>query len=211
MKYIFVTGAPGSKFSSVCRNFYFSSDIDHSDFIPEYMSFKTIHGEKQLMHLGAYFDPQPYINIDFDRFSEYSKAELEAEFDRFFSGDGIRIIKGHAFCHHLDFIRGTWPDCPIVLADRHDDACLGWWMLCGNFNIDYPKFTRWKSFEEVGFNIKKQNKDLRDFVQKSKTTQVYDNIELCTKIGIKLPPRTEYDKIYIHNYAANDIKIYLSY
>ena len=33
MKYIFVAGAPGSKWSSVCKNIYFSGDIDTSDYM----------------------------------------------------------------------------------------------------------------------------------------------------------------------------------
>ena len=31
MKYIFVAGAPGSKWSSVCKNIYFSDSIDQTD------------------------------------------------------------------------------------------------------------------------------------------------------------------------------------
>jgi hypothetical protein len=31
MKYIFMAGAPGSKWSSVAKNIYFSPDIDRSD------------------------------------------------------------------------------------------------------------------------------------------------------------------------------------
>ena len=32
MKYIFLAGAPGSKWSSVCKNIYFSKDINHTDY-----------------------------------------------------------------------------------------------------------------------------------------------------------------------------------
>jgi hypothetical protein len=40
----------------------------------------------------------------------------------------VRIIKSHVFGYHLNYIKETWPDCPIVLVDRTDDACLGWWV-----------------------------------------------------------------------------------
>ena len=35
MKYIFVAGAPGSKWSSVVKNIYYSPDIDRSDYKDE--------------------------------------------------------------------------------------------------------------------------------------------------------------------------------
>ena len=59
MKYIFVSGAPGSKWSSVVKNIYYSADIDRTD----YSEARTYYhdagdtGVKDLMHLGAYFDP----------------------------------------------------------------------------------------------------------------------------------------------------------
>ena len=35
MKYIFLAGAPGSKWSSVAKNIYYSADIDRSDYRDE--------------------------------------------------------------------------------------------------------------------------------------------------------------------------------
>ena len=32
MKYIFVVGAPGSKWSSVCKNIYYSPSVDRTDY-----------------------------------------------------------------------------------------------------------------------------------------------------------------------------------
>jgi hypothetical protein len=48
MKYIFVTGAPGSKWSSVVKNIYYSSSVDRSDSSLE----RTYRDE---LHLGAYW------------------------------------------------------------------------------------------------------------------------------------------------------------
>ena len=141
MKYIFVAGAPGSKWSSVVKNIYYSPDIDRSDYSDDRTYYHDASGEMKLMHLGAYFDPHMEFGSKFDIMEFLSKDTLEAEFDRPFSGSGIRIIKSHVFCHHLEFIKNTWPDCDIVCVDREDDACLGWWVRCGEFGITYPDYS----------------------------------------------------------------------
>jgi len=51
MKYIFVVGAPGSKWSSVVKNIYFSPDIDRSD----YSEDRKYAHHAGVMHIGAYF------------------------------------------------------------------------------------------------------------------------------------------------------------
>ena len=57
MKYIFVAGAPGSKWSSVVKNIYFSPTIDRTDYRDEWTYYHDASGTMDLMHLGAYFDP----------------------------------------------------------------------------------------------------------------------------------------------------------
>ena len=50
MSYILMTGAPGSKWSSVCKNIYWSEDIDHSDYTEErtYSVETDTPGEKKV-------------------------------------------------------------------------------------------------------------------------------------------------------------------
>ena len=51
MKYIFVAGAPGSKWSSVCKNIYFSDSIDQSDYSKDREYWHDADGGKMhLMH-----------------------------------------------------------------------------------------------------------------------------------------------------------------
>lgn len=57
MKYIFMAGAPGSKWSSIAKNIYFSPDIDRSDYKDERTYYHDASGTNTLMHMGAYFDP----------------------------------------------------------------------------------------------------------------------------------------------------------
>ena len=135
MKYIFVTGAPGSKWSSVVKNIYYSPDIDRSDYSDARTYYHDASGTMDLMHLGAYFDPGMEFGGFFNKLDQYSKQQCEAEFDRPFSGTGIKIIKSHVFANHIDYLKQTWPDCPVVLVHRDDDACLGWWVKCGQKHL----------------------------------------------------------------------------
>ena len=206
MKYIFVAGAPGSKWSSVVKNIYYSASLDNSDYSDARTYYHDASGTNQLMHLGAYFDPGMEFGDKFNLLSWLSKYALEAEFDRPFNGEGIRIIKSHVFCHHLDFIRKTWPDCPIILVYRDNDACLGWWVRCGEFGITYPDYSGYyKNLREMSKHVDSQNADLRKFINNNNVAKMYDNIELCEKLGIAMPI-----KLHIQNYEENDIRVYLN-
>ena len=102
--YILFTGAPGSKWSSVVKNIYWSDDIDHTD----YSEARTYHhdadtpGRSHLMHIGAYWDPGMEFGVD--------------EWDGPFSGTGKRIVKAHTFAHQLDKLKAKGH--PIVMVYR---------------------------------------------------------------------------------------------
>ena len=53
MKYIFIAGAPGSKWSSVSKNIYFSDGIDRTDASPEREYYHDAPGTMQLMHMRS--------------------------------------------------------------------------------------------------------------------------------------------------------------
>jgi hypothetical protein len=201
MKYIFMAGAPGSKWSSVCKNIYYSPSIDRSDYSDERTYYHDASGTMDLMHLGAYFDPGMEFGDWFDHLDQYSREECEAEFDRPFSGTGVRIVKSHVFCHHLDFIKQNWPDCPIVLVHRGDDASLGWWVKCGHFDITYPKYDKYyKNLRQMAVEIKRQNEAMRPVWEHA--SSITDNLALCDQLGIARPPEE-----YRQNYADNKIRV----
>ena len=56
MKYIFVVGAPGSKWSSVVKNIYFSPDIDRSDYSEDrkYAHHAGVTGAVPVGPVGVY-------------------------------------------------------------------------------------------------------------------------------------------------------------
>ena len=204
MKYIFVAGAPGSKWSSVIKNIYYSRDIDRSDFSHRRTYYHDANGHMDLMHLGSYFDPGMEFGDWFNQIDGHSRIECEAEFDRPFSGRGIRIIRSHVFAHHIEFLRTHWPDCPVVMVHREDDACLGWWVKCGHFNITYPDYSAYyKDLRVMAHRIEHQNGDISMAWRKLEGTEPASNIELCHALGITPPMNTQYRQIY----EVHDIEV----
>ena len=195
MKYIFVTGAPGSKWSSVVKNIYYSPSIDRSDSSPK----RTYRDE---LHLGAYWDPGMEFGQFFHRLSEYDHYQCETEFDAPFTESGVKIIKSHYFALHIDFIKSTWPDCPIVLAHRTDDACLGWWVKCGGFDIAYPNYAHYKSFDNLALKIQQQNTGIVSAALRYPGRIALTNHQLCNILKISPPPPE-----YHQDYGQSDVRV----
>ena len=203
MKYIFVAGAPGSKWSSVVKNIYYSPDIDRSDYRDARTYYHDASGKMELMHLGAYFDPGMEFGDFFDNLDQHTKEQCETEFDRPFSGTGVRIIKSHVFAHHLEFIKRTWPDCAIVLVHRSSDSCLGWWVKCGHFDITYPDYSKYyQNLKQISQIISAQNQAIESGMNQWTGIDAHDNLELARALALDPPPDQ-----YIQNYAASDIKV----
>lgn len=217
MKYIFVAGAPGSKWSSVVKNIYYSPSIDRSDYSDERTYYHDADGEMQLMHLGSYFGPGMEFGDWFDKLSEHSKEECESEFDRPFNGTGVRIIKSHVFAHHAIFIKETWPDCPLILVHRSNDSCLGWWVKCGEFNITYPIYNKYyKDLHNMSKMIDAENHNILNAWHSKIGTLpsfdkshlmlggliVFNNYELCSFARIEQPPES-----YKQDYKSKDINV----
>ena len=205
MKYIFVSGAPGSKWSSGVKNIYYSADVDSTDYSDSRTYYHDASGQQELMHLGAYFDPGMESALPED-INNHSKQDLEVIFDKEFSGTGIRIIKSHIFSNHVDFIKKTWPDCPLILVHRSDDACLGWWVKCGHFDITYPSYAEYyKNLRTMAGIIRQQNQGITNAMWNYKhrgLKEVNTNLELCDALNIAWP-----DSNHKQNYTNNDIKV----
>jgi len=203
MKYIFMAGAPGSKWSSVSKNIYYSPSIDRSDYSEERTYYHDAPGTMQLMHMGAYFDPGMEFGKAFDVLEKFTKEQCEHMFDEPFSGEGVRIIKSHVFAHKIEFLKEHWPECPIILVHRENDACLGWWVKCGHFNITYPDYSLYyKDLRTMAKIIEAQNRDLMTAWCIHRGTDTWTNVALALKLGIEPPPLE-----YVQYYQQNDIRV----
>lgn len=197
MKYIFMVGAPGSKWSSVARNIYYSPNIDRSD----YTESRTYSHQAGIMHVGSYFDPGMEFEIP-TNIEELSKEQVEEIFDAPFTGTGIRIIKSHTLSNHIDFLRATWPDCPVIMVYRNNDSCLGWWVRCGHFNITYPKYDYYLDFNTMIKHIEEQNNNIKKAQSSYNIMNPNNNQALCMALLIQLPPEE-----FIQDYATDDVQV----
>lgn len=199
MKYLFVTGAPGSKWSSVVKNIYFSPSIDHTDHTDE----RTYIKDGVVMHMGAYWDPgMEFGNELVLRMPMYIKETHEEEFDRPFNGMGVRIIKSHVFANHIDYIKETWSESKLILVYRSTDSSLGWWIRAGQFNITYPNYKPfYKDIDTVAKLIEQQNVGILKAWDNYEGFEPKTNIEICDYLGLVHPIG------YTQIFADNDIKV----
>jgi hypothetical protein len=187
----------------VVKNIYYSSSIDRSDYSKERTYYHDATGQRDLMHLGAYFDPGMEFGQFFHRLSEYDYYQCEAEFDAPFSGSGVRIIKSHVFANNIDYLKKTWPDSPIVLVHRGDDACLGWWVKCGQFDISYPKYDEYyKNLRTMAGIIQRQNEGIVSAQRRYSGSNPQNNQDLAGLLGIAQPPAE-----YAQDYGQSDVMV----
>ena len=200
-----MAGAPGSKWSSVVKNIYYSPDIDRSDYRDEWTYYHDASGTRELMHLGAYFDPGMISPLPED-LTTLDREQLEkifAEPFKFKESKGTRIIKSHVFSNHIEHLRTLFPETPIVIVHRNDDACLGWWVKCGHFDITYPDYHEYfKDLKHMARIIKSQNQDILTAWWKHTGRVVTTNLELAQALKIETPP-----KEYEQNYVTSDIRV----
>jgi hypothetical protein len=206
-----MVGAPGSKWSSVNKNIYFSPDIDQSDYDDTRVYSHMATGSMSPMHIGAYFDPGMEFGDWFDTIDLHSREKCEKEFDRPFNGRGIRIVKSHVLSNHIDFLKETFPDCPIVLVHRGDQECLDWWAKCGGFDIKYPNYQYYVNMDSMAEHIKLQNSNILkawdsypewDWMDLGIPRSINTNTDLCLSLGIQLPPSEFYQ-----DYISSDIRV----
>jgi hypothetical protein len=108
------------------------------------------------------------------------------------------------FMYHIGFLKQTWPDSPIVLVHRGDDACLGWWVRCGEFKITYPDYNKYyRDFNHMADEISQQNRAMRPYWDLA--SFVYTNHDLCDHLKITRPPEG-YHQVYADHKVR--VKVY---
>lgn len=147
MKQIFVTGAPGSKWSGYAKTI---PDQDMSGHTPE----RTYKHSKYGGHDGVYFG----TGMEF--------PPAMSMIDDPFWGTGTRVYKSHEWVYNLTEINEWYPDAEIHFVYRRDDLCFDWWKEAGGWDITYPNYDWYEDDELMKGRIKQQNALALDFVQK---------------------------------------------
>jgi hypothetical protein len=132
-------------------------------------------------------------------------AQAQAQWDAPFSGTGIRIVKSHVFCYqeNIDYLRRNWPDSPIVLVYRPDDACVGWWVRAGEFSITYPNYEPYyQDLATMCNRVTAMNHGLQSAWHSYDGVEPETNRQLVDILNIEPPPLN-----YAQNYAVHDIAV----
>jgi len=85
---------------------------------------------------------------------------------------------------------------------RGDDACLGWWVKCGHFDITYPDYAQYyQNLRVMAQRIKQQNQNLVKAMMNSAGCNPLDNVMLAKTLNIKPPVD------YYQNYGQSDVRV----
>ena len=149
IKYVFVTGPPGSKWAGLSKWLSQSTTIvDSSDNTP----WRIDNPENHSNHAHAFFGPFHECGENFDNlhlltreeiFTEIDKAHLDADAD-----NCIRFCRCHWFSYQLDWITENLPEVDILLVLRPPQICFDWWFEAGGWHIQYPTY-KWYGTEEM--------------------------------------------------------------
>ncbi len=148
IKYVFVTGAPGSKWAGVSKWLTRATNIiDASDHCP----WRIDNPENGSSHSGVFYGPFHECGERFDNLHLLTKEEIFAEIDRAFlntdADNCIRFVRCHWFAYQLDWIAENLPEVDIMLVTRPPQICFDWWFEAGGWNIQYPTY-KWYGTEE---------------------------------------------------------------
>lgn len=184
MSYIFIIGAPGSRWSAVARSIYQSTNIDRSDANKE-----RTYNSSMAKHQGAYFDPGMEFGEWFPNIQTYDRQHVMSEFDRPFKNlkhvDKSRIIKSHTLSLNIDYLAEEWKFSKTILVYRPNDECFSWWQEAGGFNIGYPSYAWYKDDDNMKLEINKQNTAILKYMEINKLDwNINDSAELCMSLSI---------------------------
>lgn len=191
--YVLMTGAPGSRWSSVANSLMRCVDFDITDKSSD-RAYKHHNG---LLHSGSYFDP----GMEF----EFEKDQWDLPFNSYHDQCKKRLIKSHTLATQLE----NYKKYPIVLVLRNDWECFNWWMECGGFDIQYPNYQWYKNPDNMFSQIQRQNKAINQFIYNNTNKIVKCTTNRGTIKALGLSDYGMSDPAVIDNYNERDICVYV--
>lgn len=178
----FVTGCPGSSWSSITNNirknfseFYDLSDIKDGQghVIPDEFYKKhynldpeSLSPDQKITHRGSYFGPANEYGEKFDCIGEnYSRDEFVKECLRPFDleDNRIKLIKSHWFAYNLDWIWDNFKGHHLLLIWKDPEQSCQHWHDVGGWAIKYPNYNWYRKLENMHDQIKKETDAVLEF------------------------------------------------
>ena len=191
-KFEFVTGCPGSGWSSVSHhvkqtlsNVYDTSDLNDEccflipdGFYKKYTKTDplTLSTVEKLTHHGSYFGPSNKYGGKFDCIAEnYTVDEFTQECLRPFGDRSkpVKQIKSHWFAYNLDWVWENFKGHELLLIWKDPTAAYQHWQDIGGWKITYPNYIWYRQKDSMQDQIHKEADQLLDFINR-KNLQLTD-------------------------------------
>ena len=149
-EYIFVTGVPGSQWTSFTETLCDTGEFNITDRNDKRQYYH--HGGAR--HLGSFFGQ------DMEFPAKLDKENLDAPFT---DKNGTKFLCSHEWALMLPEIKQRYPDAWIMLIYRPNVNALQWWSEAGGFNIQYPNYNPYKDSDGMARAINEQNQKILEF------------------------------------------------
>lgn len=200
---IFVTGAPGSKWSNV-TNLLSDTEwyvIDKSD-----RNEDREYEADGASHKGSYYGPGFGVGEKFFKLPDMTKQEfLEECFKPFQStgngslDNGYKFIRCHQFIFNIDWLEENFPNNQIIYVHRPEREAITHWQNAGGVKIGYPLYFHWygngyhglirdevqkmeQLFVERDYEVYLANK--KHFTKYWNTEWTEENLDRVSKLGM---------------------------
>jgi len=149
---IFITGAPGSKWSAV--SWVLSEapklNVSTSDRTEErLMVHDAIYGG--VRHTGVYFGPGNELGKDFDKINTLSKEHIFNEITSAWAEWDTKkhyIVRCHQFIYNWDWMIENFPEAKFVTVSRPPEMCVQGWTSVGGIDTPYPHYKEFYKTQE---------------------------------------------------------------
>lgn len=149
---IFFTGVPGSAWSQIAQAVEQIPGFNTSDRTPE----RTYIHQSGARHLGAYFGTGMEFNCNLPN------AGFESAWSR---PGGTKLIKSHEWALDLKNIKQQYSSDWIMMVYRPTDVSYRAWVGAGGFDISYPAYGSYATYNKILESSTKQNNCLLDFAK----------------------------------------------
>jgi hypothetical protein len=144
---IFVTGAPGSKWSLIAQALEAASEVEADG--TDAVGPAAEYGKELQRHGG----------LDRDALrAELGRSGVERR--------GLELVTSHVFTRDLPYLAETFPAARFVLVYRPDESCLDWWLEAGGFDMSFPDYSWYRELESMKKEIVTDNAALLDFTER---------------------------------------------
>lgn len=189
-KLIFLTGAPGSKWSAVSWILSEALPVNKTDRTEDRL---MIHKEAYngVRHTGVYFGPGFELGQNFHRINELKREDILEEIRKGWpewNDDMYYIVRCHQFINNFDWLVDTFPRSKFVVVTRRPEQCVAGWMSVGGIDIPYPTYKDYyKSNEKAQELIIQEAKEaLAVYFRHNMDTYVASSGHFSRKFGLDI-------------------------